>query len=74
MRRAPLEVIEELAAERFGKGASISLDRVACGSRRYGTTWVVRAWNPKGFMVRETQPAEKRVALREMRAMLEAPP
>ncbi len=74
MRRSPLEVVEELAAERFGRGAAVSLDRVEVGSRRHGTTWVVRAWNPKGFMVRETQPMGKVEAVREMRKLLEAPP
>jgi hypothetical protein len=70
VRRTPLEIVEQLATERFGVGSAISVDRFrACDGGRY---YVATAWRPTGHLgVASSGHAIKDAAIRELRGVLE---
>lgn len=64
MKRTPLEVVEDLATERFGAGAAVSVDRKAAG-------FVITAWAPNGIDCVSSAPhATKALAIRDIRQSL----
>lgn len=64
MRRTPLERLEALAEEKYGRGAAVSVDRRPAG-------YVVTAWAPDGVThVKSAAMATTALAIRDLRRAL----